>query len=152
MFTFCWRNDKRSGSSFLLFQVWESNPKLPSVPWREAFCGREEVRVHPWPGDGRPHHALHRDEGALPDPSSLNTVSAVTWPSPLLFKAAEYIAKMTINPIYEHVGYTTLNQEPTLKNQVQRCPDEPDAARGRNDCSTERVRSKQNLCSRDAKV
>uniref|UniRef100_H2LPQ2 Chimaerin n=1 Tax=Oryzias latipes TaxID=8090 RepID=H2LPQ2_ORYLA len=64
-------------------------------------------------------------------------------------KAAEYIAKMTINPIYEHVGYTTLNQEPTLKNQVQRCPDEPDAARGRNDCSTERVRSKQNLCSRD---
>lgn len=25
-------------------------------------------------------------------------------------KAAEYIAKMTINPIYEHVGYTTLNQ------------------------------------------
>uniref|UniRef100_A0A3Q1J1K5 N-chimaerin n=1 Tax=Anabas testudineus TaxID=64144 RepID=A0A3Q1J1K5_ANATE len=30
-------------------------------------------------------------------------------------KAAEYIAKMTINPIYEHVGYTTLNQEPTLK-------------------------------------
>uniref|UniRef100_UPI00398EC71D N-chimaerin isoform X1 n=2 Tax=Pristiophorus japonicus TaxID=55135 RepID=UPI00398EC71D len=28
-------------------------------------------------------------------------------------KAAEYIAKMTINPIYEHIGYTTLNREPT---------------------------------------
>lgn len=27
-------------------------------------------------------------------------------------KAAEYIAKMTINPIYEHIGYTTLNREP----------------------------------------
>uniref|UniRef100_A0A8C9TLR6 Chimaerin n=1 Tax=Scleropages formosus TaxID=113540 RepID=A0A8C9TLR6_SCLFO len=26
-------------------------------------------------------------------------------------KAAEYISKMTINPIYEHVGYTTLNRE-----------------------------------------
>ncbi|XP_042192407.1 N-chimaerin isoform X1 [Callorhinchus milii] len=30
-------------------------------------------------------------------------------------KAAEYIAKMTINPIYEHIGYTTLNREPTNK-------------------------------------
>ncbi|MFT7799553.1 N-chimaerin [Arapaima gigas] len=30
-------------------------------------------------------------------------------------KAAEYIAKMTINPIYEHVGYTTLNCEPAPK-------------------------------------
>ncbi|KAG9328757.1 hypothetical protein JZ751_010776, partial [Albula glossodonta] len=33
-------------------------------------------------------------------------------------KAAEYIAKMTINPIYEHVGYTTLNREPALKKHV----------------------------------
>nr|XP_061802327.1 N-chimaerin isoform X2 [Nerophis lumbriciformis] len=33
-------------------------------------------------------------------------------------KAAEYIAKMTINPIYEHVGYTTLNQETTLKKHL----------------------------------
>ncbi|XP_064183312.1 N-chimaerin isoform X2 [Anguilla rostrata] len=33
-------------------------------------------------------------------------------------KAAEYIAKMTINPIYEHVGYTTLNREPALKRHV----------------------------------
>ncbi|RVE75519.1 hypothetical protein OJAV_G00017670 [Oryzias javanicus] len=56
-------------------------------------------------------------------------------------KAAEYIAKMTINPIYEHVGYTTLNQEHALKNQAQRCPDEPDAARSRNECSTERLTS-----------
>ncbi|KAJ8282420.1 hypothetical protein COCON_G00049390 [Conger conger] len=33
-------------------------------------------------------------------------------------KAAEYIAKMTINPIYEHVGYTTLNREPALKRHT----------------------------------
>uniref|UniRef100_A0A8C9T404 Chimaerin n=1 Tax=Scleropages formosus TaxID=113540 RepID=A0A8C9T404_SCLFO len=34
-------------------------------------------------------------------------------------KAAEYISKMTINPIYEHVGYTTLNREPeTLFSKV----------------------------------
>lgn len=30
-------------------------------------------------------------------------------------KAAEYIAKMTINPIYEHVGYTTLNQNQNVE-------------------------------------
>ncbi|XP_054643080.1 N-chimaerin isoform X2 [Dunckerocampus dactyliophorus] len=41
-------------------------------------------------------------------------------------KAAEYIAKMTINPIYEHVGYTTLNQEPTLKKHVPRGQEAPD--------------------------
>lgn len=34
-------------------------------------------------------------------------------------KAAEYIAKMTINPIYEHVGYTTLNCEPAPKRHTQ---------------------------------
>lgn len=33
-------------------------------------------------------------------------------------KAAEYIAKMTINPIYEHIGYTTLNREPTNKKHT----------------------------------
>ncbi|KAM4626359.1 N-chimaerin isoform 2-T2 [Discoglossus pictus] len=33
-------------------------------------------------------------------------------------KAAEYIAKMTINPIYEHIGYTTLNREPVHKKQM----------------------------------
>ncbi|XP_043931500.1 N-chimaerin isoform X2 [Protopterus annectens] len=33
-------------------------------------------------------------------------------------KAAEYIAKMTINPIYEHVGYTTLNREPAHKKHL----------------------------------
>lgn len=33
-------------------------------------------------------------------------------------KAAEYIAKMTINPIYEHVGYTTLNREPAYKKHT----------------------------------
>uniref|UniRef100_A0A671Y0N1 Chimerin 1 n=1 Tax=Sparus aurata TaxID=8175 RepID=A0A671Y0N1_SPAAU len=41
-------------------------------------------------------------------------------------KAAEYIAKMTINPIYEHVGYTTLNQEPTLKKLLPLSPEAPD--------------------------
>uniref|UniRef100_A0A665SZ66 Beta-chimaerin n=1 Tax=Echeneis naucrates TaxID=173247 RepID=A0A665SZ66_ECHNA len=41
-------------------------------------------------------------------------------------KAAEYIAKMTINPIYEHVGYTTLNQEPTLKKHLPHSPEAPD--------------------------
>ncbi|XP_017712450.1 N-chimaerin isoform X4 [Papio anubis] len=33
-------------------------------------------------------------------------------------KAAEYIAKMTINPIYEHIGYTTLNREPAYKKHM----------------------------------
>ncbi|KAM4698803.1 N-chimaerin [Rhinophrynus dorsalis] len=33
-------------------------------------------------------------------------------------KAAEYIAKMTINPIYEHIGYTTLNREPAHKKSM----------------------------------
>ncbi|XP_030642374.1 N-chimaerin isoform X2 [Chanos chanos] len=41
-------------------------------------------------------------------------------------KAAEYIAKMTINPIYEHVGYTTLNREPTLKKHLPVREDVPD--------------------------
>ncbi|KAG7239327.1 hypothetical protein INR49_029292 [Caranx melampygus] len=41
-------------------------------------------------------------------------------------QAAEYIAKMTINPIYEHVGYTTLNQEPTLKKHLPLSPEAPD--------------------------
>uniref|UniRef100_A0A3B3WW41 Chimerin 1 n=1 Tax=Poecilia mexicana TaxID=48701 RepID=A0A3B3WW41_9TELE len=41
-------------------------------------------------------------------------------------KAAEYIAKMTINPIYERVGYTTLNQEPTLKKLLPHSPEMPD--------------------------
>lgn len=41
-------------------------------------------------------------------------------------KAAEYISKMTINPIYEHVGYTTLNREPALKKALPVCRDLPD--------------------------
>ncbi|KAJ8004283.1 hypothetical protein DPEC_G00157200 [Dallia pectoralis] len=41
-------------------------------------------------------------------------------------KAAEYIAKMTINPIYEHIGYTTLNKEPTLKKHLPMCEEVPD--------------------------
>lgn len=41
-------------------------------------------------------------------------------------KAAEYISKMTINPIYEHVGYTTLNREPALKKPASVSTDTPD--------------------------
>uniref|UniRef100_A0A673C6M6 Chimerin 1 n=1 Tax=Sphaeramia orbicularis TaxID=375764 RepID=A0A673C6M6_9TELE len=53
-------------------------------------------------------------------------------------KAAEYIAKMTINPIYEHVGYTTLNQEPTLKKHLPHSPEAPDGpAPAKDDCNTE---------------
>lgn len=44
----------------------------------------------------------------------------------VFYQAAEYIAKMTINPIYEHVGYTTLNQEPTLKKHLPLSPVTPD--------------------------
>uniref|UniRef100_A0A7N6ARY2 Chimerin 1 n=1 Tax=Anabas testudineus TaxID=64144 RepID=A0A7N6ARY2_ANATE len=53
-------------------------------------------------------------------------------------KAAEYIAKMTINPIYEHVGYTTLNQEPTLKKLLTHSPDAPDGpVPAKDDCNAE---------------
>uniref|UniRef100_A0AAQ6API7 Chimerin 1 n=1 Tax=Amphiprion ocellaris TaxID=80972 RepID=A0AAQ6API7_AMPOC len=53
-------------------------------------------------------------------------------------KAAEYIAKMTINPIYEHVGYTTLNQEPTLKKHLPHSPEALDGpAPAKDDCNTE---------------
>lgn len=49
---------------------------------------------------------------------------------------------MTINPIYEHVGYTTLNQETALKKHLPRSPESPDgpapAKDGRN--AEERVR------------
>ncbi|XP_014104946.1 PREDICTED: N-chimaerin isoform X2 [Pseudopodoces humilis] len=41
-------------------------------------------------------------------------------------KAAEYISKMTINPIYEHVGYTTLNREPAHKKHTPTLRDEHD--------------------------
>ncbi|MBN3287134.1 CHIN protein, partial [Polyodon spathula] len=41
-------------------------------------------------------------------------------------KAAEYIAKMTINPIYEQIGYTTLNREPALKKHVPVLKEAPD--------------------------
>lgn len=62
----------------------------------------------------------------------------------LLFcQAAEYIAKMTINPIYEHVGYTTLNQEPTLKKHLPLSPEAPDGPAPAKDDhnSEERVRT-----------
>ena len=50
---------------------------------------------------------------------------------------------MTINPIYEHVGYTTLNQEPTLKKHLPHSPEAPDGpAPAKDDCNTEeRVRT-----------
>uniref|UniRef100_A0A8C2AKD3 Chimerin 1 n=1 Tax=Cyprinus carpio TaxID=7962 RepID=A0A8C2AKD3_CYPCA len=57
-------------------------------------------------------------------------------------KAAEYISKMTINPIYEHVGYTTLNREPALKKALPVCRDMPDGkdAAGEDTGLEERVR------------
>ena len=50
---------------------------------------------------------------------------------------------MTINPIYEHVGYTTLNQEPTLKKHLPISPELPDGpAPAKDDHNTEeRVRT-----------
>lgn len=48
-------------------------------------------------------------------------------------KAAEYIAKMTINPIYEHIGYTTLNREPTNKKQTVPVRDTPDGKESTGD-------------------
>uniref|UniRef100_A0A3B4CS92 Chimerin 1 n=1 Tax=Pygocentrus nattereri TaxID=42514 RepID=A0A3B4CS92_PYGNA len=50
-------------------------------------------------------------------------------------KAAEYIAKMTINPIYEHVGYTTLNREPALKKPAPVTRDTPDGKEPHGDDS-----------------
>ncbi|ETE71673.1 N-chimaerin, partial [Ophiophagus hannah] len=58
-------------------------------------------------------------------------------------KAAEYIAKMTINPIYEHIGYTTLNREPANKKHpvaVRDMVDGKDSA-GDNDIVEKRVKS-----------
>lgn len=50
---------------------------------------------------------------------------------------------MTINPIYEHVGYTTLNQEPTLKKHLPLSPEAPDGpAPAKDECNAEeRVRT-----------
>ncbi|XP_059906701.1 N-chimaerin-like isoform X3 [Gadus macrocephalus] len=63
-------------------------------------------------------------------------------------KAAEYIAKMTINPIYEHVGYTTLSLEPTLKKHLplRSAPDQPDGLTPTRDRghAEERVRTPRN--------
>ncbi|XP_029612102.1 N-chimaerin isoform X1 [Salmo trutta] len=58
-------------------------------------------------------------------------------------KAAEYIAKMTINPIYEHIGYTTLNKEPTLKKHLPVCQEVPDGPAPRG----ERVDEEKGLTS-----
>lgn len=66
----------------------------------------------------------------------------------MFFQAAEYIAKMTINPIYEHVGYTTLNQEPSLKKHLPLSPETPDGPiPAKDDLNTEeRVRTLYTLC------
>lgn len=54
---------------------------------------------------------------------------------------------MTINPIYEHVGYTTLNQEPTLKKHLPHSQEEPDGPTpAKDDHNTEeRVRTISDL-------
>lgn len=56
-------------------------------------------------------------------------------------KAAEYIAKMTINPIYEHIGYTTLNREPANKKHPVAMRDMVDGkdSAGDNDIVEKRV-------------
>lgn len=54
---------------------------------------------------------------------------------------------MTINPIYEHVGYTTLNQEPTLKKHVPLSPETPDGpAPAKNLSAEERVSTVSFVC------
>ncbi|XP_062825237.1 N-chimaerin isoform X7 [Anolis carolinensis] len=58
-------------------------------------------------------------------------------------KAAEYIAKMTINPIYEHIGYTTLSREPTNKKHTVAVRDTFDGkeSAGDNDTVEKRLTS-----------
>ncbi|XP_028605049.1 N-chimaerin isoform X4 [Podarcis muralis] len=58
-------------------------------------------------------------------------------------KAAEYIAKMTINPIYEHIGYTTLSREPTNKKHTVAVRDTLDGkeSSGDNDIVEKRLTS-----------
>ncbi|XP_019409612.1 PREDICTED: N-chimaerin isoform X2 [Crocodylus porosus] len=55
-------------------------------------------------------------------------------------KAAEYIAKMTINPIYEHIGYTTLNREPAYKKHM---PTLRDAHDGKESTGEDEVAEKR---------
>ncbi|NXI66549.1 CHIN protein, partial [Anseranas semipalmata] len=55
-------------------------------------------------------------------------------------KAAEYIAKMTINPIYEHIGYTTLNREPAHKKHM---PTLRDAHDGKESTGEDEVAEKR---------
>uniref|UniRef100_A0A8C5JAS2 SH2 domain-containing protein n=1 Tax=Junco hyemalis TaxID=40217 RepID=A0A8C5JAS2_JUNHY len=56
-------------------------------------------------------------------------------------KAAEYISKMTINPIYEHIGYTTLNREPAHKKHMPTLRDEHDGkeSTGEDEVAEKRV-------------
>lgn len=58
---------------------------------------------------------------------------------------------MTINPIYEHVGYTTLNQEPTLKKHLPLSPEAPDGpAPAKDDRNAEeRVRTNMSCMNVD---
>lgn len=73
------QNKVSTASSF--FQVWKPDEEFPSLPRWETLCWREKVRVYPWPGDGWPHHALHRDKGAceniFPDCFRKNTTKYV---------------------------------------------------------------------------
>lgn len=61
-------------------------------------------------------------------------------------KAAEYIAKMTINPIYEHIGYTTLNKEPTLKKHLPVCQEVPDGPAPQGERGDEEKGVRNTLC------
>lgn len=77
-----------------------------------------------------------------PETLQLHYINCHIYNNLLFCQAAEYIAKMTINPIYEHVGYTTLNQEPTLKKHLPLSPEAPDGPAPAKDDrnSEERVR------------
>ncbi|KAF4796818.1 N-chimaerin-like protein [Turdus rufiventris] len=61
-------------------------------------------------------------------------------------KAAEYISKMTINPIYEHIGYTTLNREPAHKKHMPALRDEHD---GKESTGEDEVAEKRNNAVKD---
>lgn len=87
-----------------------------------------------------PLRLLPVPESISQDASSLSFFSFLLSVFLPLSQAAEYIAKMTINPIYEHVGYTTLSQEPTLKKHVPLSPETPDGpAPAKNHSAEERV-------------
>lgn len=108
-----------------------------SDSWVQCGCtGRKLVRSQ----DTLTKHYHKLSECAIVE---LWNLQYINWYTFLFWQAAEYIAKMTINPIYEHVGYTTLNQEPTLKKHLTHSPEAPDGpVPAKDGCNAEeRVRT-----------